>query len=58
MFTFDTILVAGSIPEGGNYFSIYLILGSTQPLTEISTRNLPAGKKRPAPKAGNLVPNI
>jgi hypothetical protein len=33
-------------------FSIYLIwtmaLGSTQPLTEMSTRNLPGGKGRPA----------
>jgi hypothetical protein len=39
-------------------FLIYLILpavlwsrGSTQPLTEMSTRTLPGGKKRPAPKA-------
>jgi hypothetical protein len=29
--------------------------GSTQPLTEMSTRNLPGGKKRPAPKAHNLT---
>jgi hypothetical protein len=28
-----------------------MALGSTQPLTEISTRNLPAGKGRPARKA-------
>jgi hypothetical protein len=38
-------------------FSIELILpalGSTQPLTEMSTRNLPEGKGRPARKADNL----
>jgi hypothetical protein len=28
-----------------------MALGSTQPLTEMSTRNLPAGKGRPARKA-------
>jgi hypothetical protein len=50
-------------------FSIYLILpvalwpwGSTQPLTVMSTRNLPGGKKRPARRADNLAaicePNI
>jgi hypothetical protein len=30
-------------------------LGSTQPLTEMSTRNLPGGKKRPARRADNLT---
>jgi hypothetical protein len=30
-------------------------LGSTQPLTEMSTRNLPAGKGRPARKTDNLT---
>jgi hypothetical protein len=30
-------------------------LASTQPLTEISTRNLPGGKKRPGRKADNLA---
>jgi hypothetical protein len=30
-------------------------LGSTQPLTEMSTRNLPGGKRRPARKADNLT---
>jgi hypothetical protein len=29
-------------------------LGSTQPLTEMSTRNFPGGKKRPAHRADNL----
>jgi hypothetical protein len=33
-----------------------MALGSTQPLTEISTRNLPGGKGRPARKADNLTP--
>jgi hypothetical protein len=30
-------------------------LGSTQPLTEMTTRNIPRGKKRPALKADNLA---
>jgi hypothetical protein len=37
-------------------------LGSTQPLTEMSIRNLPGGKKRPVRRADNLtaiyVPNV
>jgi hypothetical protein len=32
-----------------------MALGSTQPLTEISTRILPGGKGRPARKADNLT---
>jgi hypothetical protein len=32
-----------------------MALGSTQPLTEISTRNLPGGEGRPARKADNLT---
>jgi hypothetical protein len=32
-----------------------MALWLTQPLTEISTRNLPGGKGRPANKAGNLT---
>jgi hypothetical protein len=32
-----------------------MALGSTQPLTEISTRNLPGGKGQPACKADNLT---
>jgi hypothetical protein len=39
-----------------------MALGLTQPLTEISTRNLPGGKKRPVRKADNLAamyePNV
>jgi hypothetical protein len=36
-----------------NPFSHTMALGSTQPLTEMSTRNLPGGKGRPAHKADN-----
>jgi hypothetical protein len=32
-----------------------MALGSTQPLTEMSTRKLPGGKRRPARKADNLA---
>jgi hypothetical protein len=32
-----------------------MVLGSTQALTEMSTRNLPGGKGRPARKADNLT---
>jgi hypothetical protein len=32
-------------------------LGSTQPLTEMTTRNLPGGKGRTACKADNLTDN-
>jgi hypothetical protein len=32
-----------------------MALGSTQPLTEMSTRNLPGGKGRPAREADNLI---
>jgi hypothetical protein len=39
-----------------------MALGSTQPLAEMSTRNLPEGKKRPAHRAENLAaiyePNV
>jgi hypothetical protein len=51
----------GSSPDDVFFFLIYLIpsctmaLGSTQPLTEISTRNLPGGKGRPVHKADNLT---
>jgi hypothetical protein len=32
-----------------------MVLESTQPLTEMSTRNLPGGKGGPARKADNLT---
>jgi hypothetical protein len=32
-----------------------MVLGSTQPLIEMSTRNLPVGKGQPAHKADNLT---
>jgi hypothetical protein len=32
-----------------------MVMGSNQPLTKISTRNLPVGKGRPARKADNLT---
>jgi hypothetical protein len=54
--------VADSIPgEVTGFFSWpnpssrIMALGSTQPLTEMSTRNLPGGKGRPARKADNLA---
>jgi hypothetical protein len=34
-----------------------MALGSTQSLTEMSARNLPGGKKRPARRADNLAAN-
>jgi hypothetical protein len=54
--------VAGSIPDevigffnGPNPPSRSMALWSTQPLTEMSTRNLPGGKVMPARKADNLT---
>jgi hypothetical protein len=54
--------VAGSIPnEVIGFFnwripsSHIMALGSTRPLTEISTRDLPGGKGRPALKTDNLT---
>jgi hypothetical protein len=45
-----------------NPCSSTMALGSTQPLTEMSTRNLPEGSKRPAHRADNLAaicePNV
>jgi hypothetical protein len=32
-----------------------MVLGPTQPLTEMSTRDLPGGKKRPARRDDNLA---
>jgi hypothetical protein len=54
--------VAGSIPDVvtgffnlSNPSSRTMALMSTQPLTEMSTRNLPGGKERPECKAANLA---
>jgi hypothetical protein len=54
--------VEGSIPDEVIEFfswptpsSRSVALGSTQPLTEMGTRNLPGGKGRPARKADNLT---
>jgi hypothetical protein len=50
--------VAGSIPDEDiwpNPSSRTTALGSPQPLTEMSIRNLPGGKGRPARKADNLT---
>jgi hypothetical protein len=55
--------VAGSIPDEviGFFFNLpnpcshIMPLGSAQPLTEMSTRNLPGGKERPVRKADNLT---
>jgi hypothetical protein len=35
-----------------------MALGSTQPLIEMSTRDLPGGKRWPALKAGNINPSV
>jgi hypothetical protein len=39
--------------NSSNLSSGTMVLGSTQPLTEISTKNLPGGKGRPVRKADN-----
>jgi hypothetical protein len=56
------------IPDEVDFFNLSnpssrtMALGSTQPLTEMSTRNLPGVKKRPARRADNLAaiyePNV
>jgi hypothetical protein len=56
------------IPDEVGFFNLpnlssrTMALGSTQALTEMSTRNIPGGKKRPARSADNLtaiyVPNV
>jgi hypothetical protein len=52
----------GSIPDDvigffylPNLSSRNMAVGLKQSLTEISTRNLPGGKGRPAPKTDNLT---
>jgi hypothetical protein len=56
------------VPDEVDFFNLpnpssrIMALGSTQSLTEMSTRNLPGGKKRPACRADNLTaicePNV
>jgi hypothetical protein len=53
--------VVGSIPNVVTWYFIRpnlssrtMALGSTQSLTEMSTRNLAGGKKRPARRADNI----
>jgi hypothetical protein len=67
-----TMLQAGRspvrVPDEVDFFNLpnpssrTMALGSTQPLTEMSTRDLPEGKKRPACRADNLAaiyePNV
>jgi hypothetical protein len=49
------------VPDEVNFFNLpnpssrTMVVGSTQPLTEMSSRNLPGVKKRPAGKADNLA---
>jgi hypothetical protein len=54
--------VVGSIPDGvigifylHNLSDRTMALGSTQPLTEMSTRSISLGKRRPVRKADNLT---
>jgi hypothetical protein len=53
--------VAGSSPDEVDFFNLpnpssrTMALESTQRLTEMSTRNVPGGKGRPARKADNLT---
>jgi hypothetical protein len=55
------MLLAGRLRVIGFFFNILnpsnriMTLGSTQPLTEMSTRNLPGCKVQPARKADNLT---
>jgi hypothetical protein len=55
------------VPDEVDFFlpnpsSRSMALGSTEPLTKMSTRNLPGGKKRSARRADNLAaiyePNV
>jgi hypothetical protein len=56
------------VPDEVDFFNLpnpssrTMALGSTQPLTEMSARNLPGGKKRPARRTDNLAaiyePNV
>jgi hypothetical protein len=51
----DRIPMRLSFFNSHNPSSRTMALGSTQPLTEMSTRNIPGGKGRPARKADNLA---
>jgi hypothetical protein len=56
------------VPDDVDFFNLHnpssrtMALGSTQPLIEMRTRNLPGGKKRPERGADNLAaicePNV
>jgi hypothetical protein len=56
------------VPDEVDFFNLpnpssrTIILGSTRPLTEMSTRKLPGDKKRPAHRADNFAaiyePNV
>jgi hypothetical protein len=50
------------VPNEVDFFNLPMVLGSTQPLTEMRTSNFPGGKKRPARRADNLAaiykPNV
>jgi hypothetical protein len=48
-------LMRSSFFNWPNPSSCNMALGSTQPLTEMSTRNLPKGKGQPVHKADNLI---
>jgi hypothetical protein len=58
----------GRVPNEVDFFNLpnpsscTMALETTQPLTEMSTRKLPGGKKRPALRADNLAaicePNV
>jgi hypothetical protein len=56
--------VAGSSPNEVDFLNLpnpcsrTMALGSTQPLTEMSTRNLLGGKWRPARKATTSAPSV
>jgi hypothetical protein len=49
------------VPDEVDFFNLpnpssrTIVLGSTQPLTEMNTRNLSGGKGRPTRKADNLT---
>jgi hypothetical protein len=51
-FDSDEVTVLFHVPNPSNRA---ISLGSTNPLTEMSTRNLPGLKRRPACKADNLT---